>query len=287
MNTANLYIPGTKILDQRHTEITPEDGALGFTRMFVQWEKDADGNEVARGIDDATRTAEFFISSGEIDRYGEIVDPKAFDEEAIAVFMQNPVMLAAHQHSGLSGEPTVIGRWMSIRRDGNRIIGTCRFNTSKLGEEYWQLVRSGDLRACSIGFIVRAWEMREVGTGDNKRSVRVFVKIELIEVSMVAVPANRQALLKAAGFGGIVESMTLDVDPNDSDLQQQIQRAVDQSIAKTLSPEPGSELCLLIQSVVEQTLRSQGNHGQVKTEGDEDAQEILDAVERMLRSRQK
>lgn len=187
------YVGATKILDAHHPEVEPEAGALGFARMFV------------RGIDEHQRTAEFVISSGEVDRYSEIVDPRAFDRETVKAFMANPVMLAGHRHSGQSGEPTVIGSWLGIKREGDVVAGVCRFASTPLAETYWDLVRGGHLRACSIGFIVRVWEMREVGEGENKRSVRVFTKIELIEVSLVAVPANRLALLKAAGFDHLAE----------------------------------------------------------------------------------
>lgn len=220
------YIPGTKILDQYHRDLEPEIGSLGFATAKL------------KSIDEALRTAEFVISSGEIDRYGEIVDPAAFDAQTIEAFMANPVALAAHQHSGLNGECTVVGTWLAIRRDGNQTIGVCQFDTDELGEQYWGKVRRGKLKACSIGFIVRAWEMREVGTGEAKRSVRVFTKIELIEISIVAVPANRQALMKAAGFGSSEHSQSQH-SADHAELSKLIEDQITKVLTDPLGPVDG------------------------------------------------
>lgn len=186
-----LYVPGTKILDSRFRELEPEVDALGFAQLCV------------RKIDEESRTFEAVVSTGDIDRYGEMVDPKGFNRETIKAFMANPVLLAGHRHIGWNGEPTIIGHWLSIKREGNEIIAVGKMATTALAETYWQLLKGGSLRAFSIGFMVREWEMREVGQGDDKHSVRVFTKIELLEISAVAVPANRGALLKAAGFGDL------------------------------------------------------------------------------------
>lgn len=228
------YIPQTRILDPRDTTIAPEAGALGFARGVV------------RAVNEAERTVELVISSGEVDRYGEIVDPRAFDRDTVDAFMDNPVLLAGHQHIGFNGEPTIIGHWLSIQREGSLTVGVAKLATTQLASTYWQLIVDGSLRACSIGFIVHEWEMREIGAGKGKTKVRVFTKIELVEVSLVAVPANREALMKAAGF----ESIT----GRDADTGT-VAAGVDvtEQITEALSAEAGTELHALIEHVAERT----------------------------------
>lgn len=246
----NLYIANTHMLDPRHRDLEPDKDcigkAVGETRMFL----------VDKGVDAQNRTATFYVSSGEIDRYGEIVSPEAFDDETIAAFMQNPVMLAGHQHSGWGGEPTVIGHWLSVKRSGKRIEATCTFASTELAEDYWKLVQDGSLRACSIGFMVREWEMREVGSGNNKMRVRVFTKIELLEISIVAVPANRQALMKAAGFSvdGTRAASSDGSDPIDevaTKVAAVLKPDIQNAIKNCLSVEPGGDLEQLVFDVLE------------------------------------
>lgn len=234
MNTNSPYIPNTKILDDFYRDLEPEFGALGFATAKL------------KNVNEEQRTAVFVISSGEIDRYGEIVDPKAFDDETIAAYMDNNVALAAHQHAGFSGEPTVVGNWIQIWREGDKTYGEVKFDTDDIGEKYWGKVKRGVMKACSIGFIVRAWEMREVGTGQNKRSVRVFTKIELLEISIVAVPANRQAIMKAAGFGvaGQLPSVTGEAQVLKSSVEYAIDidslnQHIEQTITKVLTDPLG------------------------------------------------
>ncbi len=243
----SLYIPQTRILDPRSQGMEPEPGSLGFARGVV------------RAVNQEDRTAELVISSGDIDRYGEIVDPKAFDRETVDAFMANPVMLAGHRHIGSAGEPTIVGHWLSFKREGNLTVGVAKLATTPLAKDYWQLILDGSLRACSIGFMVREWEMREVGSGKNKMRVRVFTKIELIEISLVAVPANREALMKAAGFDamtGLKSATDSEADDESAGdarelLVQAVAERVIKDIKEHLNTDPGGQLACLIQDVVE------------------------------------
>ena len=67
------------------------------------------------------------------------------------------------------------------------------FAKTDLGETCWMLCKDGHMKAVSIGF--RALD----GYEEVKNGVRVFIitKIELFEISLVAVGANRRALAKS------------------------------------------------------------------------------------------
>lgn len=185
----NKYIDETsRLLDPRSRELEPEQGDFSCAELAV------------RKIDADQRTVEAIVSTGEVDRYQEIVEPSAF-KKWLKHFQANPVMLAAHDHSAWStGEPTVIGKWMDIRITDKGLVATGKFMADdELAERYWRRYRDGYMRAFSVGFIAHSWEMREftLAEGVSKR-LRVFTEAELLEISAVAVPANRGALAVAA-----------------------------------------------------------------------------------------
>lgn len=185
------YIDGkAKLLDPRSRDIEPAEGDTSCVELAV------------RKIDVENRTIEAVVSTGDVDRYQEIVEPKAY-RKWLKHFKANPVMLAAHDHSAWStGEPTVIGKWTDIRITDNELIATGQFMADDdLAEKYWKRYRDKFMQAFSVGFIAHSWEMREfdLAPGISKR-LRVFTEVELLEISAVAVPANRQALARAASF---------------------------------------------------------------------------------------
>jgi hypothetical protein len=49
----------------------------------------------------------------------------------------------------------------------------------------------------SVGFITHAFEMREMEFDGSTQRVRVFTDVELIEISAVAIPANRESLIRS------------------------------------------------------------------------------------------
>ena len=191
MTTPNKYIHElSKLLDPRTRDLEPTDGDMSCLELAV------------KKVDPDKRTITAIVSTNEVDRYQEIVEPKAY-EKWLKHFMANPVMLAAHDHSAWStGEPTVIGKWLSFEIKKDSVVATGQFmQDDELAERYWKRYRDGYMQAFSVGFIAHSWEMREfeVASGVTKR-LRVFTEVELLEISAVAVPANRGALARAASF---------------------------------------------------------------------------------------
>ena len=70
------------------------------------------------------------------------------------------------------------------------------FEDDDLGQKYARKYQKKMMRAFSIGFRGLEGEWKDVEGG----RIWIWTKIELLEVSAVAVPANRGALLIAAGF---------------------------------------------------------------------------------------
>jgi HK97 family phage prohead protease/HK97 family phage major capsid protein len=136
---------------------------------------------------------EFVLSDGSIDRVGDVVDPQGWQLDRIK---SDPVVLFNHDRN------QVLGRWTDVRvRDGElrgRIVWT--------GSDKWpfaqyirDLVREGILRTVSVGF--RALDKQLLTKdGDKNFGPFRFTKSELLEASLVSVPANPNALAIARDF---------------------------------------------------------------------------------------
>ncbi len=188
MSRNELYIDELlRILDPTRRDLEPEAGARGFTEAMV------------RGIDEEKRQVTALVSTPNIDRYGEIVDREAF-RESLPMFMRNPVLVAGHRYSPEDGSCPVIGKWISMAITKEGLIGTCEFmRDDELAESWWKRFVQKCIRAFSVGFIAQASEFRTFKMPDGStKALRVFTKAELLEVSAVTIPANRESLVIGA-----------------------------------------------------------------------------------------
>ncbi|MCC6679262.1 MAG: HK97 family phage prohead protease, partial [Phycisphaeraceae bacterium] len=248
----NKYIDAAiRLLDPAHREIEPEAGDRGQSEMTV------------RAIDVQARTVEAVVSTDEVDRYEEIVEPKAY-KKWLKQFMRNPVMLPAHQHASFGGgEPMQIGNWLDVRIEDKQVVGVAWFNEGEIGEQWWKLYSHPDPRkrakGFSVGFLAHAWEMREFElVAGVKKRLRVFTEAELLEISAVPIPANRAALARAAQFSG--ELLTSEAEAIDYDkLAAAITPAIIEGINKVLI-DPVGPVDALIREVVAACLAG-GSHG--------------------------
>jgi len=235
------------ILDPLTREVEPKQGDLGHVRMFA----------VPGSVDESKRTMRFVCSTRTIDRYGEIVEPKAF-KPWLDTFMLNPVMCAGHVFVAPDGKPTTIGEWLSLDITGETLEGVVQFmDEDGLAELYWNRYRKRVQRAVSVVFITHKWEMRDVEIEGATRRVRVFTEAELLSIDPVAIPANRLALAKAASYLGALGDASTDVDAARSTsvdmgaLAKALQPAVERAVTEQLDTGPGGRLCALVQDVVE------------------------------------
>jgi HK97 family phage prohead protease len=131
---------------------------------------------------------EFVLSDGTVDRYGDVIDPAGW---VLTNFKKNPIALFGHSN----GFP--IGTWSNLRVEAGRLIGTLTLaarGTSARIDELISLVEQGILRAVSVGFIpIKS----EPINPDRPYGPQKYTKQELIETSLVSVPANPAALALA------------------------------------------------------------------------------------------
>lgn len=127
----------------------------------------------------------FVISSEEVDRHGDVVLAQGWRLQA---YLQNPVFLWAHNY----GLP-VIGRALAVWPEPGQLLARLEFAPTDFARHVAALYRSGYQQGVSVGFRPLRYEERRDPRSGAFLGIR-FLEQELLEVSAVPVPANRQAL---------------------------------------------------------------------------------------------
>lgn len=144
---------------------------------------------------------EFVLSDETPDRMGDVIMAEGWD---LANFTKNPIALFNHR----SDFP--IGRWKNLRTAKGALRGHLEIapeGTSARIDEIRKLIDAGILRAVSVGF--RPLESKPRKSSDGGYAGEVFVRSELVETSLVSVPANPNALAVAKSLD--ISAATLDL----------------------------------------------------------------------------
>jgi HK97 family phage prohead protease len=83
-----------------------------------------------------------------------------------------------------------IGKQLELRETDEGLYGRWSVVDTTAGTDAYKLAKAGVLDSLSIGYVPLEWETRADG-------VRVLQKVELYEVSAVAIPANESAVITA------------------------------------------------------------------------------------------
>jgi len=143
-----------------------------------------------KSIDEDSRSLVAVAASKVVDRDGEVVLPTAFRGKGLASFKKNPVIPWSHNWR----EPPV-AKASEFNITDDEFTFRATFAETAKAEEVWQLYKNGFLNAFSVGFMPLAWDKEPVLEG--QRGV-THTKAELMEISGVTIPSNREALVKAA-----------------------------------------------------------------------------------------
>lgn len=158
--------------------------------MFKHFLCHAKMDEPVKVTGDAPRRIKGYASTKDIDRVRDIVEPSAF-KETIDVFMKNPLLCFNHNwNEGL-------GKVLSVTIDENGLFVECEIaKGTPLADQVWTLIEQGVYRAFSFGFKILA--DRDVEEDASTFARRVITKLDLLEVSVVTVPANANATFSLA-----------------------------------------------------------------------------------------
>ncbi|HJS88701.1 MAG TPA: HK97 family phage prohead protease [Steroidobacteraceae bacterium] len=135
--------------------------------------------------DAGTRTVDYLFSDESVGRDGHIVKNSAW---RLDNFNANPVFMFQHDDS-----VPPIGRVLNLRVAAGALRGSVRYAETEFAETIYQLVRGGFLSAVST-----SWQPIAYDPMPNGRGV-IFIAVDLLEISQVAVPALPSALATARG----------------------------------------------------------------------------------------
>jgi HK97 family phage prohead protease len=165
-----------------------KSGGVGVRKQIISPAEPMNGD---------VRSLRFTISSGAIDREQDTIALAGWD---LRNFLRNPVVLWGHDASCLP-----IGRAVDVAIEGDALKASIEFippDTPERGgfaEAVYRLARGGFIAATSVGFRPIKWGY----TSDPARGADDwfpgidFEQQELVELSVVTVPANPDALMEA------------------------------------------------------------------------------------------
>ncbi|MBP9714806.1 MAG: HK97 family phage prohead protease [Sterolibacterium sp.] len=167
------------------------------------------------GTDDSGQTTRTFSGYGaafnNVDAYGDVIMPGAFADflsDAQAGRQPWPSMLSQHGGWGISAEDlTPVGVWQELAEDGNGLRVTGQLADTPRGNEIDKLLRMTPRPAIdglSIGYIPKKYEPRSKPEDPRRR----ITQIDLIEISPVTFPANRNARISSIKSIADMDSIT-------------------------------------------------------------------------------
>lgn len=173
------------------------------------------------------RSVRFVLSTVAEDRVGDTIDPTGWKLDN---YRKNPVVLWGHDQYF-----PPIGKMSDVRVDAaGALVGTVEFATAEqhpFADTIYKLVKGGFINAGSVGFVPLRWEFRDDFGIDFKEQ-------ELLEYSIVTVPANPHALVTARSAGIDLEPVAKALAGRPSDTFADFRRALFDESASEAGDKP-------------------------------------------------
>jgi HK97 family phage prohead protease len=162
-------------------------------------------SEPAKSVKDKKRVLRFIGSTEVKDRDNEVVKSSGWK---LANYKKNPVVMVNHQHREL---PVAKTNRVWIDKDKKALMFDIEFPEADIhpqGDTLFKLIKNGYMNATSVGFQPNM----EKATFANKKGDPsiTFNEQELLEISIVSVPANPQALMTAKSYEKAVKDEIVD-----------------------------------------------------------------------------
>lgn len=128
----------------------------------------------------------YVMSDETTDRVGDVIDANGWRLEN---FQKNPIALFGHDHR------FIVGHWTDVKVKGGQLIGRLNLLPKGISERLDEIraaVEAGVLRAVSVGFAADPEKIEPLKSGGVR-----FGAAELMECSLVSIPANPNALQMA------------------------------------------------------------------------------------------
>jgi HK97 family phage prohead protease len=149
-----------------------------------------------KDIGDDSPVMDFIGSDGSLDRYNEIIDQAGWQLDN---FRANPVIPDCHDYSSIA---KILGRAKSVEVKDGKLTNRVEFCVDNpMGNLAYKMAKGGFIKSQSVGFIPLEWKNgNKPGEPD-----RTYTQCELLEISMVVVPANPGATIGLALKSGAIQ----------------------------------------------------------------------------------
>jgi len=130
------------------------------------------------------------MSTASVDRHGESIDPKGW-KKSLKEFKKRPILLSSHNYYALQNQ---IGELLDLQVSEEGLLARPKYyvNQGNPEADWGYFLASKGKAAFSVGFIPIKWEDSD---GKDGKPSRTYTEQELIEISHVTVPSNRDAIM--------------------------------------------------------------------------------------------
>ena len=151
------------------------------------------------------RVVEFIATKEVVDRDGDIVKVSGLN---VKNYKKNPVILLNHDRRGLP-----VGKAVRVVKSGGELKVKIKFADPEeysVADTVYKLVKGGYINAVSMG-LMPDWETMEYKEDKKtKKRIRTINKADILEISIVTVPANQEALVTGKSLQKALEDKVID-----------------------------------------------------------------------------
>jgi len=169
-----------------------------------------------------------FASTPDVDRYNDIVNPKAF-KNAIEWYMANPVILLQHN----SDKPI----WKTIEYKVSWKGLNITVELTNDLDNVFKNIQDWILKWFSIWFIPKKWEYKM----EWDKEIREITEVDLIEISVVSTPANPTSLFTLSkSVKSFFEEIKEDEFINNKNIMENEVKEIEEkeTVAETIADAP-------------------------------------------------
>lgn len=178
-------------------------------------------------------------SDDSVDRHGDRINPKGWD---LKNYKKSPVILLNHDYGSMP-----VGKAIDVRIEDNKLVFDIEFSkTYDVAIQAFNLIKEGIWKAWSVGFLVKEWAR----SGEDY----TINKAELLELSLVTVPANPNALTPKQL--GMVEAFTKAVEetkpPESKPAEEIVEDKPAEEVVEPVEPTIEEKMAALDKTIQEQ-----------------------------------
>lgn len=149
--------------------------------------------EEALTYDAATRSVDAVFSTGAaVKRWGFIEELEVSDDAVDLTRVERGLVRLLDTHNAYELN-AVLGSVSNVRVEGGELVGTLTFADTDAGRKAEGMVARGEIKGISVGYRVTRWEITKEADENSKFDTWRATGWELLEVSLVPVPADAGA----------------------------------------------------------------------------------------------